>query len=920
MVTIDTYVNDTIKLVRSLLIKSDDLAIHINKELIKIYGTSILGDTPDNKTTWKYYMNMCGIYHKIDNPIKILVIETGAVKDLTLELLEEYPSTKNELLKFDLFYNELIDEFPNDELLIKGIIFNFDLDDVISKEDGSIVAYSRYFIEEQESNLFLELDEYCINYFKRWFIRDYAIIEDLYLASVLGTLYSKLVLKILNVRFSNIYTSNIHTFHIHEFFRSHFDLDVSILNKNTTFWLYKNIKYIRKHIGTNQTLNLIIDKILTNNGIGVGEVELVNSLPDLDLLENNDVGMSMYNSKTNEFITKPRNSYYYQHFYKSETSNITPATMVALQLDRNLMDTDLILRDTRAIYDMVDIKLDKNIIHRQKTKTFKLSIDKKDIVIQKTTAKLVLDNWVNMINKNTFRTTKEFLDENTGIKYEINAKQALYIIFKLLGKYNNIENVIVTGYNATKCFHNNITKEYLTTGLMKSDILDTMIDKFIEAIPQELICYEDGSFREYVDKVSIFNSMFWNISSNTTDMLLNSDLQVVYNRMFKKKYINLNNFDTVDKVLESENIDFVAGLGYDCLNTIKRLFKLFVDLELDDEAIEEELNKYINITKKLSSYTIQFISDIPDTGILSIRYHGLSSIKSGLVDLKSGVFRALELFYGFLDTVSVPLGEFMKAEDAYIKMEGFKYVNPPKLMMYGSSINSKPNLVGYINSYVNIYNPEIDIVNVKEDELSVASSENMNVNITEDNINVIITEGKTETTLISDINSNVSIYKPSIENEVIKKTITDNYTDLKIAGKIVENIDGVMYDMPNETTVISNVNKGIDIYKPSIDNETVKDDMLNAYSTNNKTTGKIDNKIGGIMYDATNETTMITDVDSGVEIYKPKVDNEMIDDTIENINDNNKVKGDIANDVDLVTTVKVNNDEDLIVDNSELIK
>lgn len=130
MYTSDTYIKNTIKLVKSFTIKHDDIAIHINNELIKVYGTSILGNNPTDKSKWKYYMNLCGEYHHVDNPIKITIIETGLVKDLSKDLLLEYPTTKEELLKHDIFYDDLIIKYPNDELLIKGIMYDLDTSDI----------------------------------------------------------------------------------------------------------------------------------------------------------------------------------------------------------------------------------------------------------------------------------------------------------------------------------------------------------------------------------------------------------------------------------------------------------------------------------------------------------------------------------------------------------------------------------------------------------------------------------------------------------------------------------------------------------------------------------------------------------------------------------------------------------------------
>lgn len=826
MITSDMYLKNTVKLVKSFTIKHDDIAIHINNELIKVYGTSILGSDPYDKSKWKYYMNICGLYHPTDNPIKITIIETGTVKDLSKELLLEFPTTKDELLKHDVFYEDLLSKYPNDELLIKGIMYDLDMEFVLSMENGYLLSYSKHYVEEQEGNLIQEISKYSINFFKRWHIREYTIVDNLYLASLLGTLYSKLVLKVINIRYSNIMTANVHSFHIYEFFRSHFDVDTSVLNKNTRFWLYKNMRYIRKHMGSNQTLNTLIEKIITNNGIGIAEIELINSLPSIELLDLDDITKPLYDRKINDFVSKPRNKYY----FISDSDNVSSYQQLYLQFNRKLVDNDLVIQDTRDIENKYLPKLDYNILHRQKTKTFKIKINKSHVVIQEVTIKLLLDNWTYLAMNDKFRVIKKFIDPNTGIIYNITPKQGLYMVYKLLSKINNIDNPIIRGYTSNFTLNNDITLNELTSNLLRNDVVETIATKFYNNIPKVLTYVDNDGFYKYVKELNTFRSMMWNVGTNTTDMLLMSDIQVMYKRLHKRVYIDFNTDKTIDELIADENMYFTLTEDYDYKSVVVILFELFTGYKVIDNDIENTINKYIDITKKLSSYTIQFISDDNDLNIIPMRYNSLDSINAGIVDIRDSTFRALEDFYGMLDSKAILYSNFMDV-DIDIDNTIDKTVPPLELIMYENSIAEIDrieiiNNIGIVAdniSSIDLYKPTIDTTSTEFNEHNFTIYDN-NVSrgiLASNNITMVMSNDinidKTDISIdVSDLG--IRMYKPNINNLVLKEsTINSIDTNIEISKIETADLDLLIYeDMSENNIITANNDMGINLFMPNI--------------------------------------------------------------------------------------------------------
>lgn len=874
MVTVESYISNTIKLIKSLTIKSIDTAIHINNELVKIYGTSILGSDKDDRTQWKYFMNLTGLYHIIDNPIKIITIEDNVVKQLTKEMLLDHPTTKVELNKYSDYYLDLVNNHPGDELLIKGIISDIDMDTLLNADDGSIVSYSYSLVEDQETNLIHELSTYSTNFFLRWHIREYGLVDNLYIPALLSTLYSKLFLKALNIRYSNIYTSNIHSFHMFEFFRSHFDIDITVLNKNTKFWLYKNMKYIRKHIGSNETLNLIIEKILTNNGIGVAEIELISSLPDVNLLTATDLTRPIYDAKIQEFVSNPRNNYY----LNTSSDILTSKNMLLLQFNNDLVDNDLVIKDPDFYDDRLDEILDRNYLHRQKTKTFKLKVNKSNILVEEITMKILLDNWVHTAFNNTYRTNANYIDPNTGYVYNINPKQGVLVVLKILSIMSGYDNPIIKGYNARELINYDIDTIGLIKGLISYKELNSLSNKVINLRPENLVYLDSVSFKEYLNKINILKTTMWNIASNTNDMIYSSEINVMYNRLRKREYVIFNNGDsTIDELLNNENIDFKFNIGYDYEETLSNLFSLFTGYRINNEDVKKMIDDYIDITKKLSSYTIQFIDNTKDSNLVNLKYHDLQSTNKGIIDLKEATFNSLEEFYGFIKAKGITYGTYLATEKELIEANGVTNKTPPEIIMYSkNNIDTIKadvgfNLIVSNSSYVNIFKPVIDnkVVNMDESLFSMdkdtlqgtSKYEALKVTIYEDSDNI------NEPNIIGSTDTNPNLYKPTINNLIVNEEINVS-NESTIQGTVNNDITNLIgYEDHNDINLISSNDTSVELFKPNIDNVTVNDNITHVKTEDNITVIK-GSEFDTLIYDnnslSSNEPTIIVDNNADV--------------------------------------------------------
>ena len=173
-----------IDLAKSIIFKVDILPISINR-VLEEKGFPVSND----KTTWKYYLNISGKKHFTNNDVEIILLETGEKTLLSKEILELNSYTKSELKKMGSYYKELITKYPNDIDFIKGCIQPIDVATALEAPEGTILSYIDTSVEDNEINLISSLETYIKKILYRWKIDRYADYENLYVPSLLAIIY-----------------------------------------------------------------------------------------------------------------------------------------------------------------------------------------------------------------------------------------------------------------------------------------------------------------------------------------------------------------------------------------------------------------------------------------------------------------------------------------------------------------------------------------------------------------------------------------------------------------------------------------------------------------------------------------------------------------------------------------------------------
>lgn len=274
----DIYLRKVLDLAHTLVIKSRATADALNTSLAEMRHDVDQFDP----ASWKYYLNLAGRYHPTDKLMKVTSLDTLQTIDFTRQNLQDHRTTYREYAFGTRFYNELVNRYPEQEQLIRGILNPVDIQTAINAPDGRILYHDQELVEDNETNLIPQLSTWLENFMVRWNVAAFANTDDLYPAAQLGVMYMQIPGKILNLRLANCHTQFAHSFHIREYLASNGRLDqyVDHLTKGQMLWLYRNIKYLHRNAGKQATFDLLMENVMTRRGLPLAEWSMRHNLKD----------------------------------------------------------------------------------------------------------------------------------------------------------------------------------------------------------------------------------------------------------------------------------------------------------------------------------------------------------------------------------------------------------------------------------------------------------------------------------------------------------------------------------------------------------------------------------------------------------------------------------------------------------------
>jgi len=267
------YVDTTMRLAKSIVLKDESVASAINEDVnVKGISTGFVVDQR-RPETWKYYLNLAGRYHPMDVPMTIVSLDTSESINFDVSTLQLHRSTLKAYRQDSRYYADILERYPDQELLISGILNPVDITKAIAAANYTILHYSEDEVEPQETNLILRLQDWIYSFARRWYVRDYQITDSLFNSAFLGILYSQIPGMIISLRQSSVRTYQAHSFHVWSYLESTGRLSRfrRYLTDEQQMWLYRNIRWVLLNAGRNSTFESLVENLLSKRSIPIGQ-------------------------------------------------------------------------------------------------------------------------------------------------------------------------------------------------------------------------------------------------------------------------------------------------------------------------------------------------------------------------------------------------------------------------------------------------------------------------------------------------------------------------------------------------------------------------------------------------------------------------------------------------------------------------
>ncbi len=608
----DAYIKDCINFTKSIVFVNGNEAKGYN-ELIGIRYPNYIN--PEPKKEWRYYKHLMGELHSLDVPVSAVSVDNGTTINLNRSTLAIHRKTRNEILKFGLYYDELVKKYPEQELYIRCItldpLFNT-VEEIIAQEDFTITHCNSIYIEENEDDLLKELQGRINNYKSIWLIPYYGLLDNLFLASQYHIFYNFLLTSILGIRLNNDKTMRAHSFHIRLYFASHHGLDKHLLflTKKQQLFLYRNMLYLDNHSGQNHVFQKLIDILFTERNISV-----INYI---------------FNQKGSFDLTRRVEYVYNQRLLNSKTLAFRDFDYSLQDLGNKEIPLAPGNRDEYAYnFKHIDDKNKYSLYSTLLTKDLEtILMDETDSVRYKL-LDILTDYWAYLAKHDQVNFLTDISDPVTNISTRMSAKDLFKFYVICLHAKNGIQLTEFPEYRIKRVFR----PEQPTSEQVMKLFYDRRFEYkgYIEDIQDHIPIYPtiltSFQFSEFVTQVYRLNIGLWTLLSNYGDIDTEGQMRMAIDTMHMTEVYDFND-ETVSAFLSRVGIsdpreyqeDVLTGYLFNILDTVFDNRLSFLN------RLQKLQQALTDIFFNFNSYTVQLINN----------YYSGGHILAGIKDRRYG--------------------------------------------------------------------------------------------------------------------------------------------------------------------------------------------------------------------------------------------------------------------------------------------
>lgn len=592
------YVNSVFRLATSLVIKSSVTASRMNDRLISL-GKPVDLNAP---ATWKYYLNLAGQYHAADEMMTVISLDTREVINFTIDTLKIHRQTRREYTFGSDYYKALKARYPDQTLLIGGIINPIDIATAIESKDHNILSYDKALVEPTEQHLIPGLQRFIDLLFVRWQNQDYDLFEPWYYVMLLAGLGSLLAPEILNLRKSAAKTDQAHSYHIRQYLLSFSPVgkEFDYLTQKQKLYLQRNIKFLNRNIGSEEIREELTQKMLTDRGFSLARYDVEHNYADMPL-KALDPEIRLNRTTLNGIVPA------------SGSDTKTVAEMLDLELP---MARDNPLHWDEAHAD-ANWTMQNSLFNSLPTKVLESSVVDLTDSQPYTLTDVLLNHWIYLSHFNYFKSVIVFTNPANGDKYNLSVKDAFIFYLYAYNAANSIvlKKIPTISANRVRRIPAATWKE-LRDRADKKRVPDYYIDKIIDDQVALEPYISTEAFREACVKVHGVMLAHRDMRLYNQDYIAEGELHKIIDRCYMDIRIPLGGNAYYQDWLDEKGIDISAMGRVEFSLIATEIFKVSTGGDLGIQTTTRQIHAaMIRIMRELSPYSVQYIPQINDNPI-----------------------------------------------------------------------------------------------------------------------------------------------------------------------------------------------------------------------------------------------------------------------------------------------------------------
>lgn len=588
----EIYRRKVLDLAHTMVVKSRATADAINTHL-DMRGVYVNDRDP---YTWKYYLNLNGQYHSSDERMSVRSLDTLQIIEFSRDNLLLHRATAREYVFGSSFYQALVERYPEQETLIRGIMNPVEMDVAIEAEDGQILYYDEKLVEENETNLIPQLDAWSRQMFHRWNLTAYAAVDNLYAASFLAVYYTQVPLAIMNIRQANCHTIYAHSFHILEFLAGQGRLDryADALTRRQLLWLYRNIRYIHRNVGKHATFELLMQNIMTERGFPLAAWNMEHNTADMLDEVYPDI----------EYSLEPLNI----KVATGSSATIDTERLLAKEIpgarsnDRGLDEAEA--TTVRRFEDSLSSRLTTKVLESE-------ILDLTD-AYPYTTTDALLNNWMYLSHKERYRATIYIEEPKSGARLTLTVKEAFLLYLYLWNKSRGWELPTIPMMAARMIRRDRPSTYEELRRLVPRECPPEITNYLLDNSPTLAGLYiSTEAF--YLGSMEVHSGylrqrMMW---QSRHDHRHNGWARVQGLHLYEEHHLDLGAGALYSEWLADRSLDFREYTAAECGDLALEIYRAATGLDLRLQlSLKDMQGAMLRLMAQLSSYSVQFIQTI----------------------------------------------------------------------------------------------------------------------------------------------------------------------------------------------------------------------------------------------------------------------------------------------------------------------